>query len=95
VIEAKTYRKGGHSRADPGKYRPPEEVEAWLARDPVELYRKRLEGTGIGADVLDGIDAEVRAAVDRATEEAKAAPPPPLELIHTHVWADGGSSWRN
>jgi pyruvate dehydrogenase E1 component alpha subunit len=95
VIEAKTYRKGGHSRADPGKYRPPEEVEAWLARDPVELYRKRLEGTGIGADVLDGIDAEVRADVDRATEEAKAAPPPSLELIHTNVWADGGSSWRN
>jgi acetoin:2,6-dichlorophenolindophenol oxidoreductase subunit alpha len=95
VIEAKTYRKGGHSRADPGKYRPPEEVEAWLARDPIDLYRKRLEGSGIGADVLDGIDAEVRTAVDRATEEAKAAPPPPLELIHTHVWADGGSSWRN
>src|SRR5918999_897140 len=41
LVEAKTYRKGGHSRADPGKYRPEDEVKAWLTRDPVELYRQR------------------------------------------------------
>ena len=39
LIEAVTYRSGGHSRADPGKYRPAEEVEAWAERDPVPLYR--------------------------------------------------------
>src|SRR4051794_8257702 len=30
LIEALTYRHGGHSRADPGKYKPPGELEAWL-----------------------------------------------------------------
>ena len=35
LIEALTYRHGGHSRADPGKYRPDDEVKAWLARDPI------------------------------------------------------------
>lgn len=35
LIEADTYRHGGHSRADPGTYRPQREVEDWLARDPV------------------------------------------------------------
>jgi pyruvate dehydrogenase E1 component alpha subunit len=95
LIEAKTYRKGGHSRADPAKYRPAEEVESWLARDPVELYRTRLLELGIDQSVLGGIDDEVQAAVDRATNEAKDAPPPPLELVHTDVWADGGSKWRN
>jgi TPP-dependent pyruvate/acetoin dehydrogenase alpha subunit len=95
LIEAKTYRKGGHSRADPGKYRPAEEVESWLARDPVELYRARLIERGVATDMLDAIDAEVAAAVDRATEDAKAAPLPSEDLVHTNVWADGGSQWRS
>src|SRR5207342_1587707 len=43
LIEAVTYRHGGHSRADPGKYRPDDEVAAWKARDPIPSYRSRLE----------------------------------------------------
>src|SRR3954449_9349244 len=42
LVEAVTYRHGGHSRADPAKYRPDDEVRAWLARDPVPAYRARL-----------------------------------------------------
>jgi TPP-dependent pyruvate/acetoin dehydrogenase alpha subunit len=95
LIEALTYRKGGHSRADPAKYRPADEVEAWLARDPVDLYRKRLLEFGLDEGVLNSIDEDVQAAVDRATEESKAASDPPIEIIGTDVWADGGSSWRN
>ena len=95
LIEAKTYRKGGHSRADPAKYRPVQEVESWLARDPLDLYRARLTAAGFDEKLIDEIDAEVLAAVDRATEEAKAAPPPSEEVIYTDVWADGGSQWRN
>lgn len=95
LIEALTYRKGGHSRADPAKYRPADEVEAWLARDPVDLYRKRLLEFGLDEEVLNRINGEVQAAVDNATEESKAAPDPPVEIIATDVWADGGSSWRN
>jgi pyruvate dehydrogenase E1 component alpha subunit len=95
LIEAKTYRKGGHSRADPGKYRPTAEVESWLARDPVTSYRARLLDLGLDESTLDAIDSEVLADVNRATEEAKAAGPPPEELIGTDVWADGGSRWRN
>ena len=49
LIEALTYRHGGHSRADPGKYRPDEEVKAWLARDPIPRYRERLLATGADA----------------------------------------------
>ncbi|MGH2701118.1 MAG: thiamine pyrophosphate-dependent dehydrogenase E1 component subunit alpha [Actinomycetota bacterium] len=95
LIEAKTYRKGGHSRADPAKYRPAQEVESWLARDPLDLYRSRLAAAGFDQKQIDDIDAEVLAAVDRATQEAKAAPPPSEEVIYTDVWADGGSQWRN
>ncbi len=95
LIEAKTYRHGGHSRADPGAYRPKEEVAAWLERDPIPLYRLRLGEFGIAEAVVEGIEAEVLAAVERATETAKAAPPPPAGILETEVFADGGAAWRN
>ncbi len=95
LIEAITYRHGGHSRADPGKYRPATEVQDWLARDPLPAYRKVLIGRGVDEAVLDAIDKNAKDAVDRATEEAKAGPEPRLELAGTNVWADGGNAWRN
>jgi acetoin:2,6-dichlorophenolindophenol oxidoreductase subunit alpha len=95
LIEALTYRHGGHSRADPGKYRPAEEVAEWLARDPIPAYRQILVSRGVDEAVLDKIDAEARAAVDQATEEAKAGAEPRLELAFTDVWSDGGWEWRN
>ena len=95
LIEAITYRHGGHSRADPGKYRPAEEVKEWLARDPLPAYRRVLIGRGVDEATLDAIDKHARDAVDRATEEAKAGAEPRLELAETNVWADGGHSWRN
>jgi pyruvate dehydrogenase E1 component alpha subunit len=95
LIEALTYRHGGHSRADPGKYRPAEEVAEWLARDPIPAYRQILVSRGMDEAVLDKIDAEAKAAVDQATEEAKAGAEPRPELAFTDVWSDGGWEWRN
>jgi pyruvate dehydrogenase E1 component alpha subunit len=95
LIEALTYRHGGHSRADPAKYRPAEEVTEWLARDPIPAYRQILISRGVDGAVLDEIDAEAKAAVDQATEEAKAGAEPRPELAFTDVWSDGGWEWRN
>ena len=95
LIEALTYRHGGHSRADPAKYRPAEEVAEWLARDPIPAYRQILISRGVDGAVLDKIDAEAKAAVDLATEEAKAGAEPRLELAFADVWSDGGWEWRN
>ncbi len=95
LIEALTYRHGGHSRADPGDYRPKEEVEAWLARDPVPMYRQRLLDQGVAADDLDAIETQAQEAVDAATQAARNGPVPDIDSAFTDVWADGGSSWRN
>ena len=95
LIEALTYRHGGHSRADPGKYRPDDEVAAWKARDPIPAYRARLEAAGVAAADLDAIEAETHDAVAAAEAEARAAPEPSPDVLETQVWADGGSSWRN
>jgi pyruvate dehydrogenase E1 component alpha subunit len=95
LIEAVTYRHGGHSRADPGKYRPDDEVAAWKARDPVPAYRARLEAAGVDAGELDAIDEVARAKVAAAEEEARNAPEPTADILETQVWADGTSRWRN
>ena len=95
LIEALTYRHGGHSRADAAKYRPPEEVKDWLAHDPVALYRRRLIDLGVAQDELAAVEAAALEAVDQAAEQAEAGPTPGPELLLTDLWADGGSSWRN
>ena len=95
LIEAVTYRHGGHSRADPGKYRPDDEVKEWLGRDPVPMYRERLLELDIDEADLDRIDAEALAMVDEATETARNAPLPDVDIAWIDVWADGGAEWRN
>ena len=94
LVEAVTYRHGGHSRADPGKYRPDEEVKAWLARDPITTYRARLGAAGVSSQELDDIETEVKSAVAEAERVAREAPDPDPGTATTQLWADGGSSWR-
>ena len=95
LIECITYRHSGHSRADPAKYRPEGELEKWKERDPIKIYRERLLDFGIDPEVMKGIEAGILREVDEATEKCKAAPPPPHDIIHTDVYADGGFAWRN
>ena len=95
LVEAMTYRHGGHSRADPGKYRPADEVEAWLAQDPIPIDHQRLLRLGVPEGDLATIQQDVAGRVDDATEFAKAGEAPAAELAMTDLWADGGSAWRN
>jgi acetoin:2,6-dichlorophenolindophenol oxidoreductase subunit alpha len=80
-IEALTYRFVGHSRSDPGKYRPEGELEEWRARDPLKVARDRLAGhPPVGAEALDEVEASVEAELDAVEEAALAAPfPDPAE----------------
>jgi pyruvate dehydrogenase E1 component alpha subunit len=95
LIECITYRHSGHSRADPAKYRPAGELEQWLERCPVKMYRERLKQFGIAEGKISTIEAQVKRLVDEATEKCKAAPPPPADILTTDVYADGGFAWRN
>jgi acetoin:2,6-dichlorophenolindophenol oxidoreductase subunit alpha len=96
LIECLTYRYSGHSRADPAKYRPEGELDFWRGkRDPIRIYRERLLQAGISESTLAEIEDVVRQRVEEATAICKAAPPPPVELLTTDVYADGGWAWRN
>jgi pyruvate dehydrogenase E1 component alpha subunit len=94
VLEAMTYRHFGHSRTDPAAYRPAGELEQWLARDPLELARARLEAAGMPAEAVTAAGQRAERAVAAAVAEAKAAPGPEPGDALTDVWADGGSAWR-
>lgn len=95
LIECLTYRHSGHSRADPAQYRPPGELDEWKKKDPVVIYRRRLLELGVPEATLKQIEDETMQEVNRATEEAKASPVPPVELAFKDVWANGGIKWRN
>lgn len=73
LLECQTYRHYGHSKSDPGKYRPPEEVERWLARDPLNVARERLRQLDVSDDDLAGVEEATRVRMDRAVENALAA----------------------
>src|SRR3954447_11075665 len=89
LIECLTYRQSGHSRADPGKYRPPGELEEWMKRDPLLVYRQRLKEFGVADERVEAIAAESRRKVEAATAACKASPPAPVELLTADVYADG------
>jgi acetoin:2,6-dichlorophenolindophenol oxidoreductase subunit alpha len=71
LLEAKTYRHKGHSRVDPGKYRPKDEVDAWLARDPIPRLAERLD-----ASVAERIRTTVEAELELALSVSRSAPLP-------------------
>jgi len=95
IIEALTYRHYGHSRSDPAKYRPADEVEHWMQRDPLLVAREKLTGLGVDQADIDAADARAGEIVKGAIQEAKDAPYPDAATALTDVWADGGSAWRN
>jgi TPP-dependent pyruvate/acetoin dehydrogenase alpha subunit len=75
-LEALTYRFVGHSRSDPGKYRPEGELDRWRERDPLVVARARLIADGIAEEALDELEADVARELDAVEEAALAAPFP-------------------
>jgi pyruvate dehydrogenase E1 component alpha subunit len=85
LLEAKTYRHGGHHVNDPGLYLPKDELAAWRARDPVDHLRRRLADGGMAEPDIGAIDARVEAIMDEAVEFAEASPQPDVEEFLAEV----------
>jgi TPP-dependent pyruvate/acetoin dehydrogenase alpha subunit len=75
-VEALTYRFVGHSRSDPGAYRPEGELDQWRERDPIVVLRRQLEAEGVDAAELDEIEQEMSARLERMRADGLAAPFP-------------------
>jgi TPP-dependent pyruvate/acetoin dehydrogenase alpha subunit len=90
LIECETMRMHGHGAHDDMSYVPPELLERWRARDPIELYAERLVSVhGFSSDEVTEIREEVRRYVDECAEKALASPMPEPDLALDGVFAEG------
>jgi 2-oxoisovalerate dehydrogenase E1 component alpha subunit len=96
LVEAVTYRLGAHTTTDdPTRYRTADDLDMWMAREPIGRYRAFLEKAGLWSDELDRTakeEADATAArIRRAVEEM---PVPPLEDLVDHVYNDPPDTLR-
>jgi acetoin:2,6-dichlorophenolindophenol oxidoreductase subunit alpha len=91
LIEANTYRQQGHSRSDLAAYRPPGELERWMARDPITLLESALrltaDSTGASDRQLEQIRSEAAGDVTQAKERALSWPEPAAEERLKYLYA--------
>ncbi|HEY5058810.1 MAG TPA: thiamine pyrophosphate-dependent dehydrogenase E1 component subunit alpha [Gaiellaceae bacterium] len=88
-VESRTYRFVGHSRSDPGKYRPEGELEQWRERDPLLVAAARLRAAGLTDDRLDELAADVDAELAAIEQSALAAPFPEPSASSLAEFNDG------
>ncbi len=88
LLEMKTYRYAGHSRADKAEYRPEGEFDSWYQRDPINTFRARLESEGLLAvGQAARIDQQVAARIEAAVEAAKQSPPAGVDAMFRNIYA--------
>ena len=88
LVECKTYRWRTHFEGEPDTYRPPEEVEAWMRREPIAPYRRRLVEQGVlSEEEADQIVARVVQEIDEAVEFAQSSPLPVPQSALDGLWA--------
>jgi TPP-dependent pyruvate/acetoin dehydrogenase alpha subunit len=88
LLECMTYKLHGHGVYDRGDYRPKEEVEAWLKRDPINRLEANLLKASLARQAdFDRIEKEVAAEVEESVTFAKASPVLPFDELGKHVYA--------
>ena len=93
LVEAKTYRFSGHSRADQALYRPAGELEMWQKKDPILLTEQALTKKGLlsEAKILD-MKAAMVEFIDQAINQARLDPEPGLEQMFENIYTAAKAS---
>jgi 2-oxoisovalerate dehydrogenase E1 component alpha subunit len=88
LIEALTYRMGGHSTSDdPNRYRGQDDLVPWGQRDPIERLRRFLIDHGHWNDQREqALKAEIEQRFRQAVDAAEHVPPPPLDSMFEDVF---------
>jgi pyruvate dehydrogenase E1 component alpha subunit len=88
LIEAKTYRFRGHFEGDAGAYRPKEEIEKWLKRDPIKRYKEKLlEMKVLMEKQAEDIDKKALTEIEDAVKFARESPFPEPEEALENVYS--------
>ena len=89
LIEALTYRVGAHTTADdPTKYRDPDELAYWVARDPILRFRSYLQSRGVEQEFLDSVDEEAADFAADTRRRALEITGPEQSVIFDNVYAE-------
>jgi 2-oxoisovalerate dehydrogenase E1 component alpha subunit len=90
LIEAYTFRMGGHSTSDdPTRYVPKEQLDEWTKKDPIVRFERYLLSHGLWTKELgEKLAAEAAAEIAAAVKEAEALPHPGLETMFTDVYSE-------
>jgi pyruvate dehydrogenase E1 component alpha subunit len=89
LVECKTYRRRGHSRSDPGNYRPDDEVLAWKGKDPISRFRKLLvDGRTASEEELDAITNKVSGEIDDAIRYSEESPLPDPASVFEDIYTE-------
>jgi len=88
LIEAKTYRRCGHSKSDGCEYVPAGEVERWAERDPLHLMKEALMDQGILTEEHDEqLTSEAAQTIEEAVRFARESPDPDPATVRTGLFA--------
>jgi 2-oxoisovalerate dehydrogenase E1 component len=88
LIEAVTYRWGGHSmRANLPDYRTKDEEREWMEKDPIARLHGELERRGTSIMRLKELEESVEAELDRAVRFATESAEPTVEIMESSVYA--------
>jgi len=82
LIQALTYRVGGHMVADPAVYRPAEEAEEWRKKDPIARLQKELINIGVLAErEIEGMRKNMEEEISAAVKQAEGDPLPGEQVL--------------
>lgn len=85
-IEALTYRMGAHTTSDdPTRYRAPDELDSWKARDPLSRLRTHLESHGTDPGAFADLDAEAADLAADLRARCRTLPEPDLAELFAQL----------
>ena len=88
LVECKTYRWHGHVEGDSQAYKPKEEVEEWMKKDPIPAFRGKLIEMGVLTEKdADRINREINEEIEKAVKFAEESPLPAPEEALEDVFA--------
>jgi len=88
LLECRTYRQKGHGVYDKAPYRPKEEVEEWLKKDPIVNFEKKLIAYRIvSQEEVDKLKSQVLSEIDEAAKFAQESSVLPFRELEKLVYA--------
>ncbi len=88
LVEAITYRYRGHSKSDRQLYRTREEVKAWMEKDPIPRFARRLIDAGmLTEEGFETLRQRAYQTIEAAVQFAENSPEPDVATILDGVYA--------